>query len=111
MIDIDLLNKTLALASFEACLSTQNYLGKYGDNDACGFSWVLIRGVKLSSKEGKALKQFGFSSAYGGGIQLWNPSRAGCQSISALEAGSKAFVKVMSDAFPDMNIYACSRMD
>ena len=94
----------------EAQRKTQAFLAQHGDRDACGFAWVTVY-EKGSTKLGRALKKFGFSKSYTGGLQLWNPSKSGTQSISALEAGADAFVVVMRNTFPDMKVYSGSRMD
>jgi hypothetical protein len=96
---------------FEASAATQKFLATHGDRDACGFAWVTVYGVRGNTKEGKALKEAGFSPAYTGGLQLWNPAKSGTQSISALEAGADAFVEYFRARFPDTEIYTGSRMD
>ena len=99
------------LASAEARKAAQELYSKYGDRDACGFAWVNVYGVRSNSKLGKALQKFGFSKSYTGGLQLWNPSKAGVQSISILEAGAEAYAKVLKDKLGLEKVYAGSRMD
>ena len=50
---------------------------KLGGRDqwACGFAWVNIYGVKGNTKVGRALAKAGIRKAYGGGLQMWNPSK------------------------------------
>ena len=91
--------------------ATEAFLTKHGDRDSCGFSWVTVYEVKLSSKVGKAFAAAGFSKAYGGGIEMWNPSKSHTQSITAKEVGSDAFVASMRTVFPELKIYSGSRMD
>ena len=94
-----------------AARATRAYLAVHGDRDACGFAWVTIYGVKMSTKQGKAFAKAGWSKRSGGGIQLWNPSKQGCQSISALEAGAESAANVIKSKFPTLEVYAGSRMD
>lgn len=108
---IDRLPAIHAEAVAAAKAATQKYLDQHGDFDTCGFSWVKVHGVKMSTRFGKAMGALGFSKAYGGGIELWNPSGIPTQSISAKEAGSSAYKAVFLKYFPDMKIYAGSRVD
>lgn len=90
---------------------TAAFLGKHGGTfDACGFAWVTVY-EKGTSKLIRTLKKLGFSRAYGGGYQLWNPSGSHTQSITAKEEGAEAYVKVFRQHFPTVKIYAGSRMD
>ncbi len=81
-----------------------------GDGYACGFAWVTVYGVKLSTKEGKVFKSLGFDKAYGGGIQYWNPGGMSVQNIDIKEAGAVAFAKVLRGTL-GVTAYAGSRMD
>ena len=98
-----------ATAVAAAQKATQDFLAKHGDRDACGFAWVTVHGVKLNTKLGKALKAAGFAKAYGGGIQLWNPSGSYTQAITAKEVGAEAYAEVLQKA--GIKAYAGSRMD
>jgi hypothetical protein len=98
-----------AKAMEAAARATQAYLDKYGDMECCGFAWVSVYNIKLSTKLGKAMKQRGFDKAYGGGIQLWNPSQNHTQSLSAKEAGAVAYCNVLREY--GFTVYAGSRMD
>lgn len=80
-----------------------------GERDACGFAWVTVFGVRSNSKVGKLLAEFGFSKAYNGGLQLWDPSRHPTQSVSVLEAGASAMAKVLQEA--GLRAYSGSRLD
>jgi hypothetical protein len=97
-------------AGIQARTAAKQALEKYGDNDACGFSWVTVNGVRSNSKLGKALAAFGFSKAYNGGLQLWNPAKFGVQSVGILEAGSIAYAQVLRDKL-GLCAYAGSRLD
>ena len=98
-------------AAMAARTAAKEMLAKFGDRDACGFAWVTVYDVRSNSKLGKALAGYGFRKAYGGGLQLWNPSQAGCQSISVLEAGAEAYAKVLQEKLGLEKVYAGSRMD
>ncbi len=93
-----------------AAAATRAFLTVNGDRDACGFAWVTVHKVRSNSKLGKVLAQYGFRKAYGGGLQLWNPSRSGSQSISALEAGADACARVLREKL-GVEAYAGSRLD
>lgn len=100
----------VGLAKGAAFHATKNYLEKYGDRDACGFAWITVYDVRSNSKLGKALIENGFRKAYGGGLQLWNPSGSGAQSISALEAGAEEAAEVLGRLL-HIKVYSGSRMD
>jgi hypothetical protein len=74
---------------------------------ACGFAWVKVYGVKLSTKIGKEFTACGFRKSYEGGIQYW--VSGGGQSIERKEAFAHAFAKVLTDN--GFTAYANSRMD
>jgi hypothetical protein len=79
------------------------------DQYACGFAWVSIFGVKGNTKVGKALKECDIRPAYSGGLQMWNPSKFGCQNINTLEAGAEAAAEVFKKY--GFEAYAGSRLD
>lgn len=91
--------------------AAQDSLNKHGELGCCGFAWVTIYDVKLSTKLGKKLKALGFSKAYGGGIEYWNPSKSHVQCLHTKELGANAYAATMRRLFPNMKIYAGSRMD
>jgi hypothetical protein len=97
-------------AAQQARTATKAFLAKHGDRDACGFAWVTVYDVRSNSKLGKALATYGFSKAYGGGLQLWNPSGNPTQCITAKEEGAEAYAKVLSSKL-GLKAYAGSRMD
>ena len=101
------LHNTAMVAAEKA---TNDYIKTHGDFDCCGFAWVTAY-VNGASKLGKSFKAVGFDKAYGGGWQLWNPSKNFTQSINAKEAGAQAYVDVIRTALPTVKIYASSRMD
>ena len=79
------------------------------DKYACGFAWVKVY-EKGSTKMGRALIAAGFSKAYGGGLQMWNPSGNWTQCITAKEVGAEAAAKVLTERL-GVKAYAGSRMD
>lgn len=80
-----------------------------GDGFPCGFAWVVVHGVKLNTRLGKEMKRVGFSKNYGGGIQLWNPSRNMAQNVDILMAGARAYAEVLKRN--GIDAYADSRWD
>ena len=93
----------------EAAKATEDFLAKHGDRDACGFAWVTVY-EKGSTKMGRALMAAGFSKAYSGGLQMWNPSGNWTQCITAKEVGAEAAAKVLTERL-GVKAYAGSRMD
>lgn len=79
------------------------------DQYACGFAWVTIHGIKGNTKLGRALKACDVRPAYGGGLQLWNPSRFGCQNVDTLYQGAEAAAQVFKKY--GFTAYAGSRLD
>ena len=109
--DAKLVQDACEEASLEARKAAKAFFDKHGDRDACGFAWVDVYGVRSNSRLGKTLQSFGFSKSYTGSLQLWNPSKAGVQSISILEAGADAYAKVLKDKLGLEKVYSGSRMD
>lgn len=97
-------------AIIQARTAAKAYFDQHGDRDACGFAWVNVWGVRSNSRLGKTLQSYGFRKSYDGSLQLWNPSGAGTQSISVLEAGAEAYAKVLTDKLA-IRAYAGSRLD
>jgi hypothetical protein len=81
-----------------------------GERDACGFAWVNVYKVRSNSKLGKLLMANGFSKAWNGGLQLWNPSGHGTQSISVKEAGANVYAAYLKNQL-GIEAYSGSRMD
>ncbi len=79
------------------------------DQYACGFAWVTIYGVKGNTKIGKALKECDVRPSYEGGLQMWNPSKFGCQNVDTLEEGARAAAEVFKKY--GFTAYAGSRLD
>lgn len=98
-------------AGIQARSSAKSFLQQNGDRDLCGFAWVNVWGVRSNSKLGKALQAAGFRKSSNGGLQLWNPSGLGVQSVSVLEAGAEAYAAVLRDKLGLDRCYAGSRLD
>jgi hypothetical protein len=98
-------------AGIQARTAAKAFYDQHGDRDACGFAWVSIWGVRSNSRLGKTLQSYGFRKSYDGSLQLWNPSKAGVQSISILEAGADAYAKVLRERLGLERCYSGSRMD
>ena len=94
----------------EARKATNEYVKANGDNWwPCGFAWVTVK--PATSRVAKILKdRYQASKAYGGGIQIWNPSGHMTQQMDAKQAGARAFAKVLKDQL-NINCYAECRMD
>lgn len=99
-----------ALAAAHAA-ATKFYNERLGGEDRypCGFAWVTVF-EKGSTKLGRALKTLGFSKAYSGGMQLWNPSGLPLQNVDAKEAGAEAYAAVITREL-GIKCYAGSRLD
>ena len=99
-----------AAAAAEAA-ANKFFTEKLGGRDqmACGFAWVTVHNVRSNSKVGKALQAVGFRRAYDGGLQLWNPSKFGCQNVDTLEHGAVAYATVLKQY--GIEAYAGSRLD
>lgn len=106
----EMIRTTIATAIEAAKKATESHIKTNGAGVMCGFAWAVVS--PGTSKVARILKEFGGSKAYGiKGIQLWNPSGHHTQCIVAKEVGAGQFVKVMKDAFPELMIYASSRLD
>jgi hypothetical protein len=98
-------------AALAARVAAKAFYAQHGDRDACGFAWVDVYGVRSNSRLGKTLQSYGFRKSYTGSLQLWNPSGAGVQSVSILEAGAEAYAKVLTEKLGLDRCYAGSRLD
>lgn len=79
------------------------------DRYPCGFAWVTVY-EKGSTKLGRAFKALGFSKAYRGGLELWNPSGIPLQNVDAKEAGAAAYANVITTEL-GIKCYPGSRLD
>lgn len=96
-------------AAYEA--AKKFFQEKLGGRDQfpCGFSWVTTH-EKGTSRLVRELKKHGFSKAYQGGYQMWNPSGFPCQNVDTLEAGARAAAQVLTERL-GVQFYANSRLD
>jgi hypothetical protein len=110
--DLEAVQDVLNEAGIQARSAAKQTLAAMGgDRGACGFAWVNVWGVRSNSKLGKALLAAGFRKDYTGSLQLWNPSKAGVQSLDILEAGAYAYAEVLKAKLGLERVYAGSRMD
>ena len=98
-------------AEMAARVAAKAFYSKHGDRGACGFAWVNVYGVRSNSRLGKTLQSYGFRKDYTGALCLWNPSKAGVQSVDVLEAGAEAYAEVLRTKLGLDKVYSCSRLD
>ena len=84
------------------------FRAQHGEPGYCGFAWVSVQ-EKASTKLGRALKTVGFTKAYGGGLQLWNPGGSFTQSMDIKETGARAYAEVLKSH--GITAYMGSRAD
>ena len=104
-----IVNAAIREAQQAAAQAAQDYITQHGEDWYCGFAWVNVY-EKGSTKLGRALIKAGFSKAYGGGLQWWNPSGHGTQSMSVKEAGAYAAAEVLTQKL-GVKAYGSSRAD
>ena len=110
--DLEAVQDALNEAGIQARSAAKQTLAALGgDRGCCGFAWVNVWGVRSNSKLGKALLAAGFRKDYTGSLQLWNPAKAGVQSLDILEAGAYAYAEVLKQKLGLEKVYAGSRMD
>ena len=109
MIALDNIESIHNTATTAAEQAAQDYIAQHGEDWYCGFAWVTVY-EKGSTKLGRALKSVGFKPAYGGGLQLWNPSGHGTQSMSVKEAGASAAARILKERL-GVTAYAGGRAD
>ena len=107
---LDFVEQVLAKALVVSKLAAADIHSKIGERDCCGFAWVSVYDVRSNSKLGKLLAKHGFSKAYGGGLQLWDPAHYPSQSISVKEAGAYAYAEVLVNEL-GLKAYGGSRLD
>ena len=100
-----------AVATARAATKAAELDAKFGQAWPCGFAWVNISGVKLSTKQGKEFARLGFRKAYGykNTVQLWNPSGHHTQNMDVKEEAAEVYADVFRAAGYDA--FAGSRMD
>jgi len=104
-----IVNAVVAEAQQAAAKAAFEHIAKHGEDWYCGFAWVTVY-EKGSTKLGRALLKSGFTKAYGGGLQMWNPSGHGTQSMSVKEAGAYAAAEVLTQKL-GVKAYAGGRAD
>ena len=104
-----IVNAAVAEAQQAAAQAAQDYITQHGEDWYCGFAWVTVY-EKGSTKLGRALLKSGFKKAYGGGLQMWNPSGHGTQSMSVNEAGAEAAARILTERL-GVTAYAGGRAD
>lgn len=100
-----------SVATARAAEKARELDARYGQAWPCGFAWVNIAGVKLSTKQGKEFARLGFRKAYGykNTVQLWNPSGHHTQNMDVKEEAAEVYADVFRAAGYDA--FAGSRMD
>jgi len=98
-------------ASRKAAEKARELNATLGQAWPCGFAWVNISGVKLSTRQGKEFAKLGFRKAYGypNTVQLWNPSGHPTQNMDVKEMAADVYAEVFRQA--GFNAFAGSRMD
>lgn len=104
-----IVNAAVAEARAAAAQAAEDHIRQHGEDWYCGFAWVNVY-EKGSTRLGRALKKAGFSRAHGGGLQWWNPSGHGTQSMSVKEAGAEAAARVLKERL-GVTAYAGGRAD
>lgn len=106
---MDQVQEAVRAAQEAAAQATHDFLAEHGDADLCGFAWCTVP-EKGNTKLGRALLAAGFRKAYGGGLQLWNPSGSRTQCITAKEVGAEAAARVLRERL-GVDAYTGSRLD
>jgi hypothetical protein len=108
MIALDNIESIHNTAVAAAQTAEADFIAKHGETPYCGFAWVTVP-EKASTKLGRALKTVGFTKAYGGGLQLWNPGGSFTQSMDVKETGARAYADVLKQF--GITAYMSSRAD
>ena len=88
--------------------ASRDFQDKYGDRDACGFAWVVIRPARGPQVTFMKNHDIG-SRSIEGGWRIWNPGNAPTQAITIKEKGAQAFADVLERY--GIKCFADSRMD
>ena len=108
MIALDNIESIHNTATSAAEHAEADFRARHGEPGYCGFAWVKVS-EKASTKLGRALKTVGFTKAYGGGLQLWNPGGSYTQSMDIKETGARAYAEVLKSH--GITAYMSSRPD
>jgi|TARA_B100000941_G_scaffold284477_1_gene255286 hypothetical protein len=68
---------------------------EYGEPMYCGFAWVELPDMKLSTKLGKAFQSVGFKKSWSRGLTMWDPAEHRGQSMDCKEVGAQAYAEVL----------------
>ena len=68
---------------------------EYGEPMYCGFAWVELPEMKLSTKLGKAFQAIGFKKSWSRGLTMWDPAEHRGQSMDCKEVGAQAYAEVV----------------
>ena len=68
---------------------------EYGEPMYCGFAWVELPEMKLSTKIGTAWEKVGFKKSWSRGLTLWDPAEHRGQSMDCKEIGAQAYADVL----------------
>jgi len=98
-----------AIADWLADWNAKTGGNEYGEPMYCGFAWVELPKMKLSTKLGKAFAQVGFKKSYRRGLTLWNPGDHHGQSMDCKEIGADAYAGVLEQY--GISAYGASRAD
>jgi hypothetical protein len=108
MIALDNIESIHNTAVEAAQKAESDFIAQHGEMAYCGFAWVTVP-EKASTKLGRALKTVGFTKAYGGGLQLWNPGGSFTQSMDVKETGARAYADTLKKF--GITAYMSSRAD
>ncbi len=98
-----------AVADWLADWNAKTGGNEYGEPMYCGFAWVELPSMKLSTKLGKAFAAVGFKKSYRRGLTLWNPGDHHGQSMDCKEIGADAYANVLESY--GIQAYGASRAD
>ena len=104
--------KTIHLEAVEAAKATfEVAFARIGgkDNYPCGFAWVNVQGIKLSTNLGKEFAALGFRKTSDGGINIYNPSGSYIQNMDVKYEAARAYAQVLRKY--GFNATACERLD
>ena len=108
MLALDNIESVHNTAEAAAQRAESEFRAQHGEPGYCGFAWVSVH-EKASTKLGRALKTVGFTKAYGGGLQLWNPGGSYTQSMDIKETGAQAYADTLKAH--GITAYMSSRAD
>ena len=78
-----------------AIKAVDDFVAKHGEPMYCGFAWVELPEMKLSTKLGKAFQAIGFKKSWSRGLTMWDPAEHRGQSMDCKEVGAQAYAEVV----------------